>query len=70
MGSGYQRLQKHHLPKGLQHCPVTSCVYNENGTCDNVFVNNGNSDSSCHKWTNKRVVEMMKTREEGDSEKD
>jgi hypothetical protein len=59
IGNGYSRFQKHHLPRKPVRCPILSCVYNEQGMCDDCFINKGNGDATCHKWTNKRVLELV-----------
>jgi hypothetical protein len=62
IGNGYMRLQKHHLPRKPVSCPMLSCVYNEHGICDDCFINKGNSDATCHKWTNKKVLDLVMER--------
>lgn len=56
---GMTRLQRHHLPGTPSPCPKVGCVYNVEGVCDQPQVNKGNGDAKCHRWTNRRVLEML-----------
>jgi hypothetical protein len=40
-------------------CPRSLCVYNEDGICDEPWINYGNSDAECHDMTYKEVVTML-----------
>jgi hypothetical protein len=48
------------LPGTPHHCsfPAT-CVYRENGVCDDPYINNGNGDSACFKTTRWKVAEHL-----------
>lgn len=68
------RWSSKYLPENDTICPHKKCVYNTNGwledfskensgsyenICDQPDINKENSDSTCHNWTNKRVMEML-----------
>lgn len=40
-------------------CPSLLCVYNEDGLCDEPYVNKGNSDAVCHGMTYEEVARML-----------
>jgi len=46
------------IPRKPHRCQ-TSCVYNENGICDDPFINHGNGDASCYRMPAKKVLEML-----------
>lgn len=40
-------------------CDRLVCVYNEDGICDEPYINFGNGDAECHDMTYKEVVTML-----------
>jgi hypothetical protein len=45
-------------------CPRVFCVYNEDGKCDEPYINYGNGDAECHDMSYKDVVTMLEVGDE------
>ena len=62
------RLQKRDIPSGPRKCSRTDCVYNgfrvADGWCEDPRTGNGNSDSKCHRWTNKKLIALLSKEEQ------
>lgn len=53
------RLQASDLPSSPTPCPTASCVYNEDGFCDDPRINKGNGDAECHGVSNKALLRRL-----------
>lgn len=53
------RVQRHHLPGRETPCPRTDCVYNGADRCANPCLHKGNGDAECHRWPNRRLLEVL-----------
>lgn len=54
------RIQASDLPRVATGCYLDKpCVYRAEGICDSPWINKGNSDSACHKMSNKAIYEKL-----------
>lgn len=53
------RIQTNAIPNTSTNCYL-HCEYSNNTICDNPRLNKGNSDATCFKFTNKKLVEYLK----------
>lgn len=55
------RIPRHHLPDGFVKCCVPrACPYmTSNGYCDDPRTAKANSDATCHKMSNKELLEYL-----------
>ena len=54
------RYQLSSLPRGRVYCPREECVYNRDLGCDDIRTYKGNSDATCHRKSNKFMIEFFK----------
>lgn len=54
-----KRVYPSDIPLEPTPCPISDCVYNEDGVCDEPRINRYNGDAWCYRLSTRRLLSLL-----------